>query len=84
MIVTPASLMFSHERPHRAADLDVHAGGGLVEDQQPRLVHQRARDHQPALHAAREVARDVVALVPEVQLAQVFLRAPRATRAGMP
>ena len=42
----------AQELPHRAADLDVDARGGLVEDQQARLVHQRARDHQPPLHAA--------------------------------
>ena len=71
----------AQELPHGAADLDVHAGGGLVQDQQPRLVHQGAGDHQAALHAAREGARHVVALLPQGQLLQVFLGALLAPRA---
>ena len=43
----------AQEIPHRAADLDVDARRRLIEDEQLRLVHQGARDHQPALHAAR-------------------------------
>ena len=68
----------AQELPHRAADFDVHAGRGLVQDQQPRLVHQRARDHQPPLHAAGQRARHALALVPQLQLLQVFLGALRA------
>jgi hypothetical protein len=56
MIVVPAALISCSELPHRAADLDVHARGGLVEDQQARLVHHRAGDHQPPLHAAGQRA----------------------------
>src|ERR1700680_1504547 len=47
-----AGVDVAQELPHRASDLDVDAGGRLIEDQQLRLVHQRARDHEPALHAA--------------------------------
>ena len=49
----------AQEDPHAAADLDVDARGRLVEDQEARLVHQRARDHEPPLHAARQRARDL-------------------------
>ncbi|KAG1245823.1 hypothetical protein G6F68_014905 [Rhizopus microsporus] len=52
--------------PHVAADLDVHAGGRLVQDQQARAGHHRARDHQPALHAAGQAAELGVAV--EVEL----------------
>src|SRR5262245_2594903 len=70
----------AQEAPHAAADLDVDARGRLVEDQELRLVHERARDHQSPLHAAGQGARDVVTLVPELQLAQVLLGA----RDGLP
>ena len=36
------------------ADLRVEPGGGLVEDEKLGVVHQGARDHEPAPHAARE------------------------------
>ena len=36
-----------------------------------RLVHERARDHEAALHAARKGARNRVAAVPELQLLQI-------------
>src|SRR6185437_103722 len=41
--------------PHEVARLRVEAGGGLVEEEQVRIVHERAREHQPALHAAGEL-----------------------------
>src|ERR1035441_2361220 len=59
--------------PHRAPYLDIHARSRLIEDQQARLVHERARDHEPSLHAAREPARGTVPLVPELQLPQIAL-----------
>ena len=43
----------AHVRPQVAAQLDVHARGGLVEEQDRRAVDQRFGDEQPALHAAR-------------------------------
>src|SRR6185437_1753132 len=70
------------EAPHRAADLDVHPGRGLIEDEEPWLVHEGPGDHQAALHAAREAAGSLVALVPELQLLQVPLRAPPGLRPG--
>jgi hypothetical protein len=71
----PLIVDLAEEVPHRPADLDVDAGGRLVEDQKPRFVHQRARDHEAPLHSARERACDGIAAVPELQLLQVFLRA---------
>ena len=41
--------------------LRVKARGGFVEQQQRRLVDQRPRDRQPALHAARERLHAIVA-----------------------
>ena len=36
-------------------------------------MHQRPRDHEPALHTTRQAARRVVAAVPQLQLPQVLL-----------
>ncbi len=70
-----AVIDLAQELPHRAADLDIHAGGGLIQDQQPRFMHQRPRDHQAALHATGEAARHGIALVPQLQLLEVLLGA---------
>jgi hypothetical protein len=40
------------ELPHGVAAARVQAGGGLVEEDQPRLPHQRHRDVEAARHAA--------------------------------
>src|SRR5213082_3386807 len=71
----------AQELPHRAADLDVDPGGGLIENQQPRLVHQRACDHQAALHAAGQAARHAPAPLPQLQLLEVLLGALARYRA---
>ena len=44
----------AHQLPHVAAQLDVDAGGRLVEEQDLGLVRQRLGDHHAPLHAARE------------------------------
>ena len=62
-----------HERPHVAPELDVHAGGRLVEEQNLRLVRQRLGDHHPALHPPGERHDPASALVPKRQLAQHLL-----------
>ena len=59
----PSSLIFCDVVPELEAQLDVDAGGRLVEDQQPRPVHQRAGQDQPPLHPAREGAGAFVALI---------------------
>src|ERR1022692_2804000 len=65
----------AQEFPHRAAHLDVHAGRRFVQYQQFRFVHESARDHEAALHAARERARNRVAAVPQLQLFEIDFRA---------
>jgi hypothetical protein len=42
----------AHDLPHVLAQLDIDAGGRLVQEQDLRLVRQRLGDHHPALHAA--------------------------------
>ena len=53
--------------PQLQAQLVVHAGGGLVEDHQPRAVHERSGEQQPAALAAGELRRAHVALGAEVE-----------------
>ena len=43
--------------PHQVAGLRIQPGGRLVQQQQLRVVHQRARQREPAAHAARKLAR---------------------------
>ena len=72
-----------HRRHHREAVLapqpcdqferlllvpDVERAGGLVEQQDRRLGHQRPRDHQPLLLAAAQLAEPAVAERREVEL----------------
>ncbi|MNR22869.1 hypothetical protein D3C85_1398490 [compost metagenome] len=66
-------VQLGEEAPHRATQFDVHAGGGLVEDQQAWLVYQRPGNHQATLHAARQRARRHITLVPQTELGQVLL-----------
>ncbi len=76
-----------HVAPEVAAQLDVHAGGGLVEEEHRRPVHERLGDEQAPLHSPRERARVGVALLPEAQVAQELLDArlvePHAEVAGL-
>ena len=51
--------------PHQVAGLGVEAGGGLVEQQQARVIDQRTRQAEPALHTARQLARLGFGLVRE-------------------
>jgi len=51
----------------RLAQLDVHTGGGLVEHDHRRLVHQRLRHQHATLHAARELAHVGIGLVGQAQ-----------------
>ena len=44
------------ERPQRARGLGIERGGGLVEQEHRRVVHQATRDRDLLLHAARERA----------------------------
>ena len=76
-----ARVQFAQIGPHAAADLDVDAGGGLVQNQQPRPVHQCPGDHQAALHAAGQQPHLALATIPEIELAQVKLGAGAGLRA---
>ena len=72
-MVTPLVAQPPHQRPHVAPQLDVDAGGRLVEEQDLRLVRQRLGDHHPPLHPARQRHDPALALVPQRQLAQHLL-----------
>jgi len=54
------------QRPQLLADLRIQADGGLVEQQQPRLVQQRAGDQEPAAHPAAQVIDDRIGAVEQV------------------
>ena len=66
--------------PHVAPQLDVDAGGRLVEEQDLRLVRERLGDHHAALHAARQRHDLAVLLVPQRQVAQHLLEVGRVRR----
>jgi hypothetical protein len=53
--------------PQVVAQLDVDAGGGLVEDDEQRLVQERPGEQQPALHPAGELRRARVRLGAQVE-----------------
>ena len=57
----------AHHLPHVLAQRDVDAGGRLVQEQNARLVRQRLRDHDAALHAAGQGQDLGVLLVPQRQ-----------------
>ncbi len=63
----------AQDSPHIAADFDVHARGGLVEDQQARAGHHRAGDHQPPFHAAGQRAAHHLRLLPQVRALELDL-----------
>src|SRR5690606_41438221 len=67
------TIQLGQKRPHGAAQLDIDASSGLVENQQTRLMDQRSSDHQASLHAAREHPRGDVTLVPEPELIEITL-----------
>ncbi len=65
----------AHIVPQLAAQLDVHARGRLVQDQDRRIVHQSLGHHQAAFHAAGQGADIGVGLVREAERGQQFVRA---------
>ena len=62
-----------HQAPHVLPQLDVDAGGRLIEEQDLRLMRERLGDHDAALHAAGQRHDLAVLLVPERQVFQHFL-----------
>ena len=66
--------------PDRLAQHRIEPGRWLVDEQQHRIVDQRARQLQAALHAARELARASAARLPQVhQLQHLVARVGRAS-----
>ena len=72
------------QRPQLLADLRVEADGRLVEQHQPRLVHEPAGDQQPPAHAAAELVDLRVAAVGEVGDPQRALDRRLAVARGRP
>ena len=73
-------LQRSHHFPHALAQLDVDAGGRLVEEQDLWLVRQRLCDHHAPLHAAGQREDLCVLLVPQRQVLQHLLDMGRVLR----
>jgi hypothetical protein len=47
------AIQVADERPQALPQLDVDAGGGLIEHDDRRLVNERLADEHAALHATR-------------------------------
>ena len=58
----------AYESPQRLPQLDVDAGGRLVEHDHRRLVHERLRDEHAPFHAARKRAHVRVGLAGEIEV----------------
>ena len=69
--------------PEFAAGLGVHAGGGLVEQQQSRLVDHARRQGQPLLPAAGEMAGELVAPVRQAEPFEALAHGPSAVLHGV-
>ena len=82
-IVVPSLVQAADVAPELAAQLDVDAGGRLVEDHQPRLVQQRAGEQQAAALAAGELRRPHVGLGAQVEDVDHLLGALAPTRAAV-
>ena len=70
----------THHVPHVLAQLDVDAGGRLVEEQHLRLVRERLGDQHAPLHAAGQRHDLVVLLVPQRERPQHLLDVGRDRR----
>jgi hypothetical protein len=70
--------------PQRAAALRVQAGGRLVEEEDRRAVHERERQVEPALHAARVAADLAVGRVGEADALEQLGAAAAPLGLGQP
>ena len=61
------------ELPQGLAQFHIHAGGGFVQHDDRRFVHQRLRDQHTPLHAARQLAHIVVGFVGQSKVFQQFI-----------
>ena len=70
--------------PERGAALDVEPGGRLVEEDDPRPVHEREREVEPALHPARVAADLAIGRLAQADAVEQLLRARLPLGAGDP
>src|SRR5262249_47821850 len=75
-----ATLERADALPHEPPRLRVEAGGGLVEDDELVLVEQRALEHQPAAHAARQLLDRVRAVIAQLREPDQLVDTPRGLR----
>ena len=68
--------------PECRAALRIEAGGRLVEEQDARLVHERQREIEPALHPARVAADAAIGGFGEPDALEQLLRALLAAARG--
>ena len=80
----PRPVHLAQKIPHRTPELDIHPGRGLIEDQEPGLVGEGARDHEPAFEAAGERARAVMAALPQPEFFRYFSARSRASGRSIP
>ena len=66
----PGAVQPGDELPQGLAQLDIDAGGRLVEHDHRRLVHQRLRHQHAALHAARKTTHVGVSLVRQIEVGE--------------
>lgn len=69
---------------HQHPGLGVEPSLGLVEEEDGRIVDQRQRQVEPALHAARQLARLNGGLLRELQVVEESVRAPERLAARYP
>jgi hypothetical protein len=74
----PAGHQLADELPHGAAAARVQAGGGLVQEDDPRVADQGHRQVEPPLHPAGVGAGRLPAGVGQVELVEQLGRAPPA------
>ena len=72
------------ELEHLVAALRIHAVGGLVEEQQIGIVHERLRQLDPLLHAGRVRLDVAVARLAEADVEQHLVRALHRVDARQP
>ena len=85
IMVMPLSRRLAHDLEHRADQLGIERAGRLVEQHHPRLERDRARDGDPLLLAARQLARRVAGAIGEADpLQRGAARARRPRRATCP
>ena len=65
-------MQFAYIGPERAAQFHVDASGRFVENQDGRIVDEGLGDHEPALHAAGQLAHIGVLLVFEAEGGEDF------------